>query len=186
MIWNAPFLWYKYFFCLQNRLQSIWISWSNLHSDVLIQKKIFSCFIFALLLSNLGYLLTRVEGKIGSPEKPLSDLGLISYRSYWKDVLLDYLCSRTGSTLSIKDVSQVRVKPHFTPTNSTSRNSDSTGNSSTAYICTFYLWLLLNHFYFNWNLKRKQNHVHANFLFGLSCCVLFYENRGLKRRTKIN
>lgn len=54
-----------------------------------------------------GYLLTRVEGKIGSPEKPLSDLGLISYRSYWKDVLLEYLCSRTGNTLSVKDISQV-------------------------------------------------------------------------------
>lgn len=58
-----------------------------------------------------GYLLTRVEGKIGSPEKPLSDLGLISYRSYWKDVLLDYLCSRSGTTLSIKDVSQVQCRP---------------------------------------------------------------------------
>lgn len=48
-----------------------------------------------------------MEGKIGSPEKPLSDLGLISYRSYWKDVLLAYLCSRSGTTLSVKDISQV-------------------------------------------------------------------------------
>lgn len=63
------------------------------------------CFFSSLLFA--GYLLTRVEGKIGSPEKPLSDLGLISYRSYWKDVLLAYLCSRSGTTLSIKDISQV-------------------------------------------------------------------------------
>ncbi|KAL1139255.1 hypothetical protein AAG570_006241, partial [Ranatra chinensis] len=53
-----------------------------------------------------GYLLTRVENKVGSPEKPLSDLGLISYRSYWKDVLLEYLCNLTGKQLSIKDMSQ--------------------------------------------------------------------------------
>lgn len=61
---------------------------------------------FGRLLIDFSYLLTRVEGKIGSPEKPLSDLGLISYRSYWKDVLLDYLCNRTGNTLSVKDISQ--------------------------------------------------------------------------------
>ncbi|XP_059613142.1 histone acetyltransferase KAT7 isoform X2 [Phlebotomus argentipes] len=61
---------------------------------------------YGRLLIDFSYLLTRIEGKIGSPEKPLSDLGLISYRSYWKDVLLDYLCSRSGTQLSIKDVSQ--------------------------------------------------------------------------------
>jgi len=49
-----------------------------------------------------GYLLSKVEEKIGSPERPLSDLGLISYRSYWKDVLLDYLYNYTNREICIK------------------------------------------------------------------------------------
>jgi histone acetyltransferase MYST2 len=49
-----------------------------------------------------GYLLSKVEEKVGSPERPLSDLGLISYRSYWKDVLLSYLHSYTGREICIK------------------------------------------------------------------------------------
>lgn len=49
-----------------------------------------------------GYLLSKVEEKVGSPERPLSDLGLISYRSYWKEVLLRYMCNFKGKEISIK------------------------------------------------------------------------------------
>jgi len=44
-----------------------------------------------------GYLLSRVESQPGSPERPLSDLGRVSYESYWKSVVLSYLHSRRES-----------------------------------------------------------------------------------------
>lgn len=61
---------------------------------------------YGKLLIDLSYLMTRLEGKVGSPEKPLSDMGLISYRSYWKLIILEYLCSYKGKEISIRDISQ--------------------------------------------------------------------------------
>jgi histone acetyltransferase MYST1 len=51
-----------------------------------------------------AYELSKREGKVGTPEKPLSDLGLLSFRSYWTEVLLEILQKHRGN-LSIKDIS---------------------------------------------------------------------------------
>jgi hypothetical protein len=50
--------------------------------------------------------LSRKEGKVGTPERPLSDLGMVSYRSYWSHVLLSILQSHRGA-ISIKQLSEM-------------------------------------------------------------------------------
>ncbi|KAJ6163218.1 hypothetical protein N7497_003197 [Penicillium chrysogenum] len=56
------------------------------------------------LLIDFSYLLTRIEGKNGSPEKPLSDMGLVSYRNYWR-LILSYQLRDLKTPISIADLS---------------------------------------------------------------------------------
>lgn len=59
---------------------------------------------FGHMLIEFSYLLTKVERKTGSPEKPLSDMGLVSYRSYWRLVLCQEFLREKGS-ISITELS---------------------------------------------------------------------------------
>jgi len=53
-----------------------------------------------------GYLLSKIEGQPGTPEKPLSDLGQVSYHAYWKAVILEYLDKhRDNDSICINDIS---------------------------------------------------------------------------------
>lgn len=61
---------------------------------------------YGKFIISLSYELSKREGKPGSPEKPLSDLGKISYRSYWTHVLLTLFAGQSGEeNVQIKDIS---------------------------------------------------------------------------------
>ncbi|KAK2958578.1 putative Histone acetyltransferase KAT8 [Blattamonas nauphoetae] len=47
---------------------------------------------YSHFLISISYLLSIREGKLGSPERPLSDLGHRSYVSYWTGAVLDTIC----------------------------------------------------------------------------------------------
>ncbi|MEQ2183836.1 hypothetical protein GOODEAATRI_002060 [Goodea atripinnis] len=63
--------------------------------------------------SRPGYLLTRQEGQAGSPEKPLSELGRLSYLAYWKSVILEHLYKHPDKHISVKGISRATgMCPH--------------------------------------------------------------------------
>ena len=57
--------------------------------------------------------MSKKESKVGSPEKPLSDLGLLSYRSYWAWQILGILRNdNQGDALSIMDLTRLTSIKH--------------------------------------------------------------------------
>ncbi|KAF6213166.1 hypothetical protein GE061_010881 [Apolygus lucorum] len=95
---------------------------------------------FGRFLIDFSYLLSKEEGQPGTPEKPLSDLGRVSYHAYWRSIILEYLHEHRNDSFSSKELSnETGVSPQdiadmlmiMGMVKVTKRESDSEGNSDT-------------------------------------------------------
>ena len=60
---------------------------------------------YGQFLITMSYYLSKKQGRICTPETPLSDLGKISYKSFWTITILETLLKNKGN-LCIKDLSE--------------------------------------------------------------------------------
>ena len=57
---------------------------------------------YGRFLISLSYELSKREKKVGTPERPLSDMGRVSYKSYWTDTILQLI--KEKGNLSLKEI----------------------------------------------------------------------------------
>lgn len=68
---------------------------------------------YGKFLISFSYELSKIENIVGEPERPISDLGWLSYLGYWKRTLLKILKDWEGS-ISIAELSDMtKITPEF-------------------------------------------------------------------------
>lgn len=88
------------------------VSWDdNNLACILIFPPFQKCGLGYLLIA-FSYLISRNEGKLGSPEKPLSSYGRKSYISYWLSAIAEQLAYHEGTSITIDDLAQATSIRH--------------------------------------------------------------------------
>jgi histone acetyltransferase HTATIP/histone acetyltransferase MYST1 len=59
---------------------------------------------YGKFLITLSYEFSLIEGKTGTPEKPLSDLGRETYLAWWSQRLVDYLRKHKDEPFVLEDI----------------------------------------------------------------------------------
>ena len=61
---------------------------------------------YGKFLIDFSYLLSRIENKFETPERPLSDLGFNTYFAYWTQKICETLKNWKGDSISINDIAE--------------------------------------------------------------------------------
>ncbi|CAG9537645.1 unnamed protein product [Cercopithifilaria johnstoni] len=64
---------------------------------------------YGRFLIDFSFLLSRREGTTGTPERPLSDMGNLAYKSYWRSIVLEYFkrpSSASSTVLTLADIAK--------------------------------------------------------------------------------
>lgn len=67
---------------------------------------------YGKFLIDFSYLLSKAEGKVATPERPLSDLGFASYFSYWTQKLVEILIDYNDGTITINKLAEMTSIKH--------------------------------------------------------------------------
>lgn len=67
---------------------------------------------FGKFLIEFSYALSKLEGKKGTPERPLSDLGFRTYVTFWAIRIIKYLLHYTPNKLCIQQISDATNIEH--------------------------------------------------------------------------
>lgn len=61
---------------------------------------------YGKFLITMSYVLSLIEGKIGTPERPLSDLGRESYLSWWTQRIIEYIREKKDEEITLANITR--------------------------------------------------------------------------------